>query len=233
MWRLSRILVPDEKMTILQKTNFAQLKTIIIQDGTNSMLKETNKSPEKIANNIKALISQIYEKFQPQKIFICEIPPVVENLDDENPLYGVNDKIDQVNVLLNDMFTCSDVYSLIPLNQKVKSNGKWSKLYHNAVHFDETGTPYLKSLLFSYVAPFTNHIPRPRKRANQANTGAIYADSHKQKVLKPRPNYEPNYHYNYNNTYGANKNGNNYFNNGGYYGNTKQTYTYVRGANRP
>ena len=28
----------DEKMTILQKTNFAQLKTIIIQDGTNSML---------------------------------------------------------------------------------------------------------------------------------------------------------------------------------------------------
>ena len=28
----------DEKMTILQKTNFAQLKTIIIQDGTNSIL---------------------------------------------------------------------------------------------------------------------------------------------------------------------------------------------------
>ena len=134
------------------------------------------------------------------------------------------------------MFTCSDVYSLIPLNQKVKSNGKWSKLYHNAVHFnDETGTPYLKSLLFSYVAPITNHIPRPRKRANQANTGAIYADSHKRKVLKLRPNYEPNYHfnYNYNNTYVANKNGNHYFNNGGYYGNTKQTCTYVRGANRP
>ena len=97
------------------------------------------------------------------------------------------------------MLTCSDVYSLIPLNQKVKSYGKWSKLYHNAVHFnDETGTPYLKSLLFSYVAPFTNHIPRPRKRANQANTGAIYADSHNRKVLKPCPNYEPHYHYNYN-----------------------------------
>ena len=107
-------------MRILQKTNFAQLKTIIIQDGTNSILKETNKSPEEIANNIKALISQIYENFKPQKIFICEIPPVVENLDDENPLYGVNDKIDQVNVLLNDMLICSDVYSLIPLNQKIK-----------------------------------------------------------------------------------------------------------------
>ena len=132
----------DEKTTILQKTNFAQLKTIIIQDGTNSILKEINKSPEQIANNIKALISQIYEKFKPQKIFICEIPPNVENLDDENPLHGVNDKIDQVNVLLNDMFTCSDVYSLIPLNQKVKSNEKWPKLYHNTVHFnDETGTP--------------------------------------------------------------------------------------------
>ena len=101
------------------------------------------------------------------------------------------------------MFTCSDVYSLIPHNQKVKSNGNCSKLYQNGVHFnDETGTPYLESLLFSYVAPFTNHIPRPRKRANQANTGAIYADSHKRKVLKPRPNYEPNYrfNYNYNNT---------------------------------
>ena len=104
----------DEKMTILQKTNFVQLKTIKIQDGTNSILMETNKSPEEIAINIKALISQIYEKFKPQKIFICEIPPVVENLDDENPLHGVNDKIDQVNVLLKDMFTCSDVYSFIP-----------------------------------------------------------------------------------------------------------------------
>ena len=186
-------------MTILQKTNIAQLKTIIIQDGTKSILKETKKSPEEIANNSKALISQIYEKFQPQKIFICEVSPVVENLDDENPLHGVNDKIDQTNVLLNDMLTFSDVYSHIPLNQKVKSNGKWSKLYHNAVHFnDETGTPYLKSLLFSYVAPFTNHIPRPRKRANQANTGTIYADSHKRKALKARPNYEPNCQYNYN-----------------------------------
>ena len=160
------------------------MKTIIIQDGANSILKETNKSPEEIAHNIKALNSQIFEKFKPQKIFICEIPPVVENLDDENPLHGVNDKIDQANVLLNDMFNCSDVYSLIPLNKKVKSIGEWSKLYQNAVHFnDETGTLYLKSLLFSCVAPFTNHIPRTRRRANQANTGAIYADSHKQKVL--------------------------------------------------
>ena len=115
---------------------------------------------------------------------------------------------------------------------------KWSLMenglsYITIVHFeDETGTPYLKNLLF-YVAPITNHIPRPRKRANQANTGAIYADSQKRKVLKPRPNYEPNYHYNYKNTYGANKNGNHYFNNNGHYGNTKQTYTYVRGAKRP
>ena len=70
----------DENMTILQNTNFAQLKTIIIQDGTNSILKETNKSTEEIANNIKALISQIYEKIQPQKIFICEIPPLLKIL---------------------------------------------------------------------------------------------------------------------------------------------------------
>ena len=54
----------------------------------------------------------------PKKLQTLSITPVVENLYDKNPLYGVNDKIDQVNVLLNDMMTCSDVYSLIPLNQK-------------------------------------------------------------------------------------------------------------------
>ena len=62
----------DEKMTILQKTNFAQLKTIIIQNGTNSILKETNKLPDEIANNIKALI---YMKILSRKRFSFEKSP--------------------------------------------------------------------------------------------------------------------------------------------------------------
>ena len=70
----------DEKMTILQKTNFAQLNIIIIQDGTNSIFKETTNPPKKLRTISKRSSLKYMKSFSRKRFSFVKSPQLLKIL---------------------------------------------------------------------------------------------------------------------------------------------------------
>lgn len=138
-----------------------KFRTFTLQDGTNSILKLKEDSAGKLFENFEELVQMIDEKFKPEKFFICEVPPVVE---DDN-YRDVNSKIDEFNALIHQKYSASEHFSIVNINQSIKRIDNWSYIYHKNVHLnDQQGVPFLKILLLANVLPYSNNEPRAKKR---------------------------------------------------------------------
>ena len=56
-----------------------KLKTIIVQDGTNSLLKSRNVSVDELMQDYLELIKKVDEKFNPNKIVLMTVPLLRKN----------------------------------------------------------------------------------------------------------------------------------------------------------
>ena len=52
------------------------LKTVIIQDGTNSILKEKHTETEALFENFTQIVDLVRTKFKPENIVLCDVLPV-------------------------------------------------------------------------------------------------------------------------------------------------------------
>ena len=95
----SRGSTTKEKLTILDDYLNKRLKTFIIQDGTNIILK-SNKSAGDIFSEINELVIKCKDKFEPDVFVLCEVTPLKNRLanSDKNKL------IDEFNELLLEKF---------------------------------------------------------------------------------------------------------------------------------
>ena len=66
----------EEKITIVDNYAERKLKTIIVQDGTNSLLKSRNACVDDLMQDWLDLIKTDDEKFNPNKIVLMTIPPL-------------------------------------------------------------------------------------------------------------------------------------------------------------
>ena len=66
----------NEKLRVLKDYEAKKLKTLVLQDGTNNVLKDTSKSAEVNFEEFKQLVNLCVEKFTPETIVLCEIPPL-------------------------------------------------------------------------------------------------------------------------------------------------------------
>ena len=52
------------------------LQSLTIQDGTITILTNREKNVSELLENFQALVTEAIQKFEPKKLFLCDIPPL-------------------------------------------------------------------------------------------------------------------------------------------------------------
>ena len=145
----------EEKAGILDSYENKQLRTITLQDGTNSLLKQRSINVKNHFEKQKLLVEKLSSKFKPQKIFICEIPPVKN--DDT-----VNEQIRNFNNLLNNEYHDNPAIEIINLHERICAVNNSNKCsFFDNIHFNyKYGLPLIKFSLLSHILKYSNNVPR-------------------------------------------------------------------------
>ena len=90
-----------EKIAVLEKYPEKELKTVVLQDGTNSILKQKHRDVNDLFNEYIELVEVVSHKFKPKSLVLMEIPPI------KSPNYNsvANERISAFNKNLKFMQT--------------------------------------------------------------------------------------------------------------------------------
>ena len=129
---------------------------MIIQDGTNSILKKIYSTVDEFSTKYEELIALITAKLSPDLIvFFCEIPQILNNDD-------ANDKIDHYNRFLNETYGSTTGFKVLNLNSKIKNLESYQSLYFDTIRLsDELGIQFLRNCLGSYVFKHSSTRVKP------------------------------------------------------------------------
>ena len=64
----------QEKLALMEQYPDLKMKTVLLQDGTNSILRNKNKDISELADDTCVLIQAIKEKFSPDVLVFMEVP---------------------------------------------------------------------------------------------------------------------------------------------------------------
>ena len=143
----------EDKTKVLDQYSEKKLMWVIIQDGTNSILKKIYSTLDEFSAKYEELIA-LTAKFSPDSIVICEIPPILNNDD-------ANDKIDHYKRFLNEMYGSTTGFEVLNLNLNIKSLESYQSLCFDTIHLnDELCIPLLRNCLGSYVFKHSSKLPR-------------------------------------------------------------------------
>ena len=161
----------DEKAGILDSYANKQLRTIILQDGTNSLLKQRRINVKNHFEKQALLVEKLSSKFKPQKIFICEIPPV--KTDDT-----VHERIRNFNNLLTKEYHDNPVIVIFNLHERICAVNNSNNPFFDKIHFNyKYGLPLIKFSLLSHILKYLINVPREQlvqKRNNYWNYPRSY-----------------------------------------------------------
>ena len=141
----------EEKHSVLTKYPEKQLKTVAIQDGTNSILKNEKESIDALFEGYHTLVREVHSKFSPDKILLCEVPPIRASRANE----AANQRIQQYNEKMKHF--CSENVQelktvLVPLAATMRTMDNYNALLYDDIHFnDHLGLPLLKNTLLSFL----------------------------------------------------------------------------------
>ena len=148
-----------------------KLKCVIIQDGTNSILKKIDSTIDEFSSKYAEFIALITANFSPGSIVICEIPPIHNNDD-------ANDKTDHYNRFLNEMYGSTTGFEVLNLNSNIKSLESYQSLYFDTTHLNnELGIPFLRNSLGSYVFKHSSKLPRVKPAHDYTGKANSYQKS--------------------------------------------------------
>ena len=167
-----------EKTMILEKYEHRPLKTVTLQDGTNSILKQLSKSPEQLFAQYTALLDKIREKFNPSQLFLMEAPPKCANDPDTNK------RIEDFNKLLNEYVEQGDNerITIIPLHSKITSLEKTEtqSLYTDEVHLNSyKGLLLVKNMIMSKLGDVSSNVPRDERMLTKHRNFNAYSPPNK------------------------------------------------------
>ena len=151
-----------EKLKVVDKYESKKLKTLILQDGTNSVSKSSKNGKDLFADYQK-LVDKCMEKFTPDSMVLCEIPPFREIPINSDK----NEKIAVFNDLLNNTYgNVDNAIVVLKLNDIIRSVSTYNprithfnQLYHDNVHLNyKLGIPFLKNILLGYLLKTSNGV---------------------------------------------------------------------------
>ena len=133
------------------------LTSLVLQDGTNTLLKISQEDVSELFREFESLVTKSLEKFEPTKIFLCEVPPLRTN--ERNSVN--NERITQWNNILHEKYKDEPNFQIIPLNEHIKSFKAPNTLYYDDIHFNfQLGLPLVKNCMMKYVTWHSSNIPR-------------------------------------------------------------------------
>ena len=132
-----------EKIAIVEKYTSKKLDTVILQYGTNDLLKNGSASTENLFDDFNTLVEAIREKFEPTNFVICEVPPVLQNEE-------MNQKITEFNKLIHEKF--DEGFTVLNLNHMYRRLPNMQSFYYDNFHFNHhRGLAVLKNALLSQL----------------------------------------------------------------------------------
>ena len=156
----------DEKAGILDLYENKQLRTITLQDGTNSLPKQRSINVKTHFEKQKQIVEKFSSKIRPQKIFIYKNPPVKN--DDT-----VNERIRNFNNLLNNEYNDNPAIEIINLHERLCAVNNSNNPFFDNIHFNyKYGLPLIKFSLLSHILKYSYNVPREQlvqKRNNYWN----------------------------------------------------------------
>ena len=106
------------------------------------------------------LIELLVQKFTPEIVVICEIPPILDNVE-------TNNRVDLYNDYFNCTYGSKSGFLVLKLNTMIKSNNNWSFLHWVNIHLnDEHDVPFLLNCLRSFICQYSDNLPRPKNVQN-------------------------------------------------------------------
>ena len=142
----------DEKARILDSYENKQLRTITFQDGTSSQLKHRSINVKNHFEKQKMLVEKVSSKFRPQKIFICEIPPV--KIDDT-----VKERIWKFNNLLNNVYHDNPASEIFNLHERLCAVTNSNNPFFDNIHFNyKYWLPLIKFSIISHILKYSNNV---------------------------------------------------------------------------
>ena len=152
-----------EKINVLSKYEKRNLKTLILQDGTNSVLKSNKTSDELFADYVE-LVEKSVDKFSPENVVLCEIIPL-KNLPQNK---DKNVIIDDFNKSLNDYIEDKPLYKVLSLNKTIKQIPQYNSIHHDNVHLNyRIGIPWLKNQILAQLMSTSNGMCQSSEPDNQ------------------------------------------------------------------
>ena len=119
-----------EKIEVVKQLPKTVIKTVLIQDGTNSILKEKHKNIDELFEKHTDLVDLTRNKISPQNIVLMQVPPIRSLPKNEQ----INERIkifnDKINALAGD-----ENYKIANLYDLMKAMPSYDSLYYYNLHF--------------------------------------------------------------------------------------------------
>ena len=172
-----------EKMKIIDNYEEKNIKTFLLQDGTNAILKQTACMTDELIDDYSQLITKVQEKFKPETLLLMEVLP----LKDEGKNKNSNQRIDQFNSKLKELADNSEYNNIkvIPANELVKRSGSYNQLFYDDIHLNfNKGVPFLKNIILSHLLQTSNgmvsSVPGPKRLQQQRSQYNSYHNQYRQ-----------------------------------------------------
>ena len=150
-----------EKISIVDNYSERKLKTIIVQDGTNSLLKSRNASVDDLMQDYLDMIKKVDEKFNPNKIVLIIVPPLRNNPGNKYH----NSRIIESNTKIREHLETK--YQIINIHEIMESMKDYNVLLHDERHFNyRNGILFLRNQVLLHCLGSSNGIIAGRPISN-------------------------------------------------------------------
>ena len=109
------------------------MRTVILQDGTNAILKEKDQNEEQLFSKYIDLIEAVDAKFNPDKVILMQVPPIRQSTHHE----AINKRIKCFNDKLTSYTNNSEKSNLdvLPIYNTMINLPYYNSLLYDDIHF--------------------------------------------------------------------------------------------------
>ena len=158
-----------EKLALMEQYHDLKMKTVLLQDGTNSILRNKNKDISELADDTCVLIQAIKEKVSPDIIVFMEVLPIKKSTNNDS----TNEIIKLFNRKMREKLKSFEFeIKIVAMHDMLFNIPSYNESYYDAIHFNyQRGVPFLKKAILSYVLltsnSFISNSNRPMKYRNK------------------------------------------------------------------
>ena len=143
-----------EKTNVIQELQPKKMKTVLIQDGTNSILKDKSRSIDELFLDYEQLIETTDKILSPDNIVLMQVPPI-RNVPKNN---ASNERIHNFNVKMK-QFANEKNYDVANIYDLMYSMPNYNNLFYDDIHFHSYhGVPFLKNCILSKLLLTSNNM---------------------------------------------------------------------------